>query len=606
MGRAAGPHLLRALFPALLAALAFTAIGAGRARRAEETGVPVTFRDVSREAGVAIPHVWGARDNQKYIIEVKGSGLGFIDFDRDGWPDIYLTNGVRFGETYSAKTAPVSHLLRNNQDGTFSDVTGRAGVGRTGWGTGVAVGDYDNDGGDDLFCTYWGHDVLFHNNGDGTFTDVTRRAGLYHERVRWGTGATFLDYDRDGDLDLFVANFIDLDIASVKTPGEPGGCTWKGLPIVCGPRGLPPGTNILYRNNGDGTFTDVSREAGILAPGPHYAITPVAYDFDNDGWPDVYVAVDSMPSLLFHNEHDGTFREIALRAWVAFNEDARPQAGMGLAVGDYDADGWLDIFKTHFQDDTPVLFRNNGDGTFTDETVAAGLGLLSQYVCWGVAFMDYDNDAWPDLFYVTGHVYQDPKKDDRESLFSPRVVLKNLGDGRFADVSAEMGPGVSERLCSRGSAYADYDNDGDVDVLVLNVNDPPSLLRNDGGNANNWILVDLVGTRCNRSAIGARVRVVTGGHAQIDEVHSGGSVMSQSDLRLHFGLGRAAVVDRLEVRWPTTGKIEAFENVEANRIVTIVEGSGIVDDDTAHEKKGQTGPGPEMGPSRPGPGSGVR
>jgi hypothetical protein len=549
----------------------------GHAREATRESIPVTFSNASREAGTDVPHVWGSRDNQRYIIEVKGSGLGFIDFDRDGWLDIYLTNGVRFGETYTPETAPISHLLKSNRDGSFTDVTAHAGVGRTGWGTGVAVGDYDNDGWDDLFCTYWGHNVLFRNDGDGTFEDVSKKAGLHGERVRWGSGSTFLDYDRDGDLDLFVANFIELDIEKVRTPLDPDPCLWKGLPIVCGPRGLPPGKNILYRNEGDGTFTDVSEEAGVLAPGPRYSITPVSYDFDNDGWPDVYVAVDSMPSMLFHNNHDGTFSEIGVPAWAAYNEDARPQAGMGLAIGDYDVDGWLDIFKTHFQDDTPVLFRAMGDGTFTDETGPAGMGELSQHVSWGAAFMDHDNDGWKDLFYVTGHVYQDPRKDDVEALYSPRVVLRNLGNGKFANVSAELGPGVSERFCSRGAAYGDYDNDGDVDVLVLNVNDPPSLLRNDGGNANNWILMKLVGTECNRSAIGARVRVVTGGHAQIDEVHSGGSVMSQSDLRLHFGLGRAEVVDSIEVRWPTTQKVETFAGVKANQMLTIREGSGIVD-----------------------------
>jgi hypothetical protein len=571
--------------PLLVVGLGILMASFGHGGEGERPEIPVTFVNVSEEAGTAVPHVWGSRDTQRYIIEVKGSGLGFIDFDRDGWLDIYLTNGVRFDETYAPGAAPTSHLLRNDRDGTFTDVTTRAGVGRTGWGTGVAVGDYDNDGWDDLFCTYWGHNILFRNNGDGTFADVSRAAGVHGERVRWGSGSTFLDHDRDGDLDLFVANFIELDIETVKTPLDSDPCRWKGLPIVCGPRGLPAGSNIFYRNEGNGTFTDVSGEAGVLAPGPRYSITPVSYDFDDDGWPDVYVAVDSMPSMLFRNDHDGTFSEVAVAAWAAYNEDARPQAGMGLAVADYDADGWLDIFKTHFQDDTPVLFRAMGDGTFSDATGPAGLGGLSQYVSWGAAFTDYDNDGWKDLFYVTGHVYQDPRKDDVESLYSPRVVLRNLGNGKFANVSAELGPGVSERLCSRGSAYGDYDNDGDVDVLVLNVNDPPSLLRNDGGNANNWILLKLIGTTCNRSAIGARVRVVTGGHAQIDEVHSGGSVMSQSDLRLHFGLGEAAVVDTIEVRWPTTGKIESFAGVKANQILTIREGSGIVD------RKGPAGAG---------------
>ena len=571
-----GPSIIVLCLSFVVVLWGLGAISSGTPDEPAADRIPVRFVNVSKEAGTAVPHVWGSRDSQRYILEVKGSGLGFYDYDHDGWLDIYLTNGVRFGETYTPETAPTSHLLKNNHDGTFTDVTAESGIGRTGWGTGVAVGDYDNDGWDDLFATYWGDNVLFHNNGDGTFTDVTREAGLHEERVRWGSGATFLDYDRDGDLDLFVANFIELDIETVRTPDDPDPCRWKGLPIVCGPRGLPPGTNIFYRNDGDGTFTNVSKEAGVLAPGPRYSITPVSYDFDNDGWPDVYVAVDSMPSMLFHNNHDGTFSEIGLQAWAAYNEDARPQAGMGLAIGDYNVDGWLDIFKTHFQDDTPVLFRGIGDGTFTDETAAAGMDRLTEYVSWGVAFMDFDNDRWTDLFYVTGHVYQDPRKDDVEALYSPRVVLRNQGDGTFADVSRELGPGVSEQFSSRGSAYGDYDNDGDVDVVVLNVNDPPSLLRNDGGNANNWILIKLIGTECNRSAIGARVRVVTRGHAQIDEVHSGGSVMSQSDLRLHFGLGSAEVVDRIEVRWPTTQKIEAFTKVKSNQILRITEGSGIV------------------------------
>ena len=536
----------------------------------------VTFLDVARAAGFTVSNVWGGRDAQKYIVEVKGSGLAFFDYDLDGWLDVYLTNGVRFEETYTSDTAPTSRLYRNNRDGTFMDVTARAGVARTGWGTGVCVGDYDNDGWDDLFCTYWGHNVLFRNNGDGTFADVTRKSGLYDERVRWGTGATFLDYDRDGLLDLFVGNFVDLDITKVAKPGERGGCMWHDRPVVCGPRGLPPMTNILYHNNGNGTFTDVSEKAGILKPGPRYSITPVSQDFDNDGWPDIYVAVDSMPSLLFHNNHDGTFSEIALVAGCAYNEEGREQAGMGLAVGDFNADGWLDIFKTHFQDDTPVLYQNNGDGAFTDVTFAAGLGSLNKYVGWGAGFTDYDNDGWPDIFFVTGHVYPGFEKDNLDTFRSPRIVLRNQGNSKFLDVSAQSGPGVTQRFSSRGSAYGDYDNDGDRDVLVLNMNDPPSLLRNDGGNQNASITVKLIGTRCNRTAIGARVRVVTGSHAQIGEVTSGGSVMSQSDLRLQFGLGKAPVADVLEVRWPTTQKIDSYPRIAAGQILTIKEGSGII------------------------------
>jgi enediyne biosynthesis protein E4 len=578
------------LFSVILVSLALTAgrrrSGFSAAGELHAAPTPpaetVTFVDVAKEAGLTVSNVWGGKDSQKYIVEVKGNGLGFIDFDNDGWLDIYLTNGVRFEETYTPANAPLSRLYRNNHDGTFTDVTARAGVGRTGWGTGVAVGDFDNDGREDLFCTYWGSNILYHNNGDGTFADVTRKAGLHDDRVRWGTGSTFLDYDRDGFLDLFVGNFVELDITKVKTPQEPGACVWRGIPVVCGPMGLPAGKNILYHNNGDGTFTDVSEKAGILKPGPHYSITPVSFDFDNDGWPDIYVAVDSMASMLFHNNHDGTFEEIALEAGCAYNEYARAQAGMGLAVGDYNADGWMDIFKTHFQDDTPVLFQSNKDGTYTDTTFSAGLGELTRYVGWGAAFMDYDNDGWPDIFFVTGHVYPHAMKENEDTFRSPRFVLRNLGNGRFQDVSARMGPGVSERFSSRGSAYGDFDNDGDVDVLVLNMNDPPSLLRNDGGNRSNWIELKLTGTKCNRTAIGTRVRVVTGNHAQIDEVHSGGSVMSQSDLRLHFGLGDAKTVDTIEVKWPTTQAVETFKNIPAGQILYLKEGAGIVKGPVAH------------------------
>jgi len=538
---------------------------------------PVMFVDVAKEAGVTAPNVWGGVDNKKYILETKGSGLAFFDYDNDGWLDIYLTNGMRLGETYEPGKAPTSHLYKNNRDGTFTDVTEKSGLARTGWQTGVAVGDYDNDGWDDLFCCFWGHNVLWHNNGDGTFTDVTKKAGLHEDRVRWGTGCTWLDYDRDGFLDLFVCNYIDFDIAKVPAPGQAGGCQWKGAPVMCGPRGLPGGMNILYHNNGDGTFRDVSEAAGILKPGPRYSITAVSYDFDNDGWPDIYVAVDSKPSILFRNNRNGTFTDIAVMAGCAYNEDGQEQAGMGVGVADYDGDGWLDIFKTNFSDDTPNLYHNNRDGMFTDVTFSSGLGVNTQYVCWGVGFIDYDNDGWPDIFQVNGHVYPEAEKVDPGYAFKvPRIVYRNLGNGKFVDVSAHLGPGVSQRFSSRGCAFGDYDNDGDIDVLVLNMNDPPSLLRNDGGNRNNWIKLKLIGTKCNRTAIGARARVVTGDHSQIDEVHSGTSVMSQSDLRLHFGVGKSSRIDLIEIKWPTTQQVEKFTNVDVNQILTIKEGAGII------------------------------
>jgi hypothetical protein len=536
----------------------------------------VTFVDVGREAGLNAPNVWGAVDRKRYIIEAKGSGLAFFDYDNDGWLDIYLTNGTRLDTNWPAGKAPTSHLYKNNRDGTFTDVTEKSGLARTGWQTGVCVGDYDNDGLNDLFCTFWGHNALFHNNGDGTFTDVTQKARLYNEQTRWGAGSCWLDYDRDGRLDLFVCNYIKLDPEKLPSQNDIY-CQWKGIPVMCGPRGLTGDTNILYHNNGDGTFTDVSEKAGILKPGPRYSITPVSYDFDNDGWPDIYVAVDSEPSILFRNNHDGTFTDIAVMAGCAYSADGHEQSGMGVAVADYDCDGWFDIFKTNFADDTCNLYHNNGDGTFSDVTFASGVGINNRYVAWGCGFIDYDNDGWADILQVNGHVYPEIDTHDVGQTFkNPRLVYKNLGNGKFKDVSAEMGPGISEKFSSRGAAFGDYDNDGDIDALVLNMNDLPSLLRNDGGNAKNWIKLKLIGTQCNRSAIGARVRVVTGKHAQMDEVHSGGSVMSQSDLRLHFGLGSAQTVDLIEVKWPTTQKTERFTNVKANQILTLKEGSGIV------------------------------
>jgi hypothetical protein len=407
---------------------------------------------------------------------------------------------------------------------------------------------------------------------------VTRKAGVYDERVRWGSGCTFLDYDRDGYLDLFVCNYIQLDPEKTGAPGESATCQWKGIPVMCGPRGLTGDTNVLYHNNGDGTFTDVSQKSGILKPGPRYSITAVASDFDNDGWPDIYVAVDSEPSILFRNNHDGTFPDIAMIAGCAYSENGHEQAGMGVAVADYDCDGWFDIFKTNFADDTCNLYHNNGDGTFSDVTFASGIGINNQYVAWGCGFVDYDNDGWTDIIQVNGHVYPEIAGHEIGQTFkNPRLVYKNMSNGQFKDVSTSMGTGISERYSSRGAAFGDYDNDGDIDALVLNMNDLPSLLRNDGGNKQNWIKIKLVGTKCNRTAIGARVRVVSGNHAQMDEVRSGSSVMSQSDLRLHFGLGKVQTIDLIEVKWPTTQKLEKFTNVKANQILMILEGSGIVE-----------------------------
>jgi hypothetical protein len=556
--------------------LVLQSAAAGNAPGANATSA-VQFVDVAREAGLNVPNVWGGVDHKRYIIEAKGSGLAFFDYDNDGWLDIYLTNGTRLDEKWAAGKSPTSQLFRNNRDGTFTNVTEKSGLARTGWQTGVCVGDYDNDGWDDLFCGFWGHNILFHNNGDGTFSDVTRKAGLYHEQVRWGAGCTFLDYDRDGSLDLFVCNYVKFDLEQAAASSRAASCQWKGIPVMCGPRGLIGDTNLLYHNNGDGSFTDVSEKAGILKPGARFSITAVSYDFDNDGWPDIYVAVDSEPSMLFHNNHDGTFTDIGVTAGCAYSEAGHEQAGMGVAVGDYDCDGWLDIFKTNFTDDTCNLYHNNGDGTFSDVTFPSGIAVNSRFVAWGCGFLDYDNDGWADLMQINGHVYPEIGGHDVGQTYkNPRIVYRNMGNGQFKDVSAVMGPGISEHFSSRGAAFGDYDNDGDVDVLVLNMNDLPSLLRNDGGNKQNWIKIKLIGTKCNRTAIGARVRVVIGDHVQMDEVHSGSSVMSQGDLRLHFGMGKAETVDVIEVKWPTTGKLERFPQVKANQILTIREGSGIV------------------------------
>ncbi len=538
---------------------------------------PVKFLDVAEHAGVTAVNVWGGVDHKRCILEAKGSGLAFFDFDHDGWLDIYLTNGNRLNTQWPAGTAPTAHLYKNNRDGTFTDVTEKSGLGVTGWQTGVCVGDYDNDGWDDLFCCFWGHNILFRNNGNGTFTDVTRKAGLSREETRWGAGCTFLDYDRDGHLDLFICNYVLLDPAKIPLANDTHFCQWKGVPIMCGPRGLPADTNLLYHNNGDGTFTDVSQKAGILKPGPRYSISAISYDFDNDGWPDIYVAVDSQPSLLFQNNHDGTFTDVALGAGCAYSEAGHEQAGMGVAVADYDCDGSFDIFKTNFADDTVNLYHSNGDGSYTDVTFPAGLGANNQYVAWGCGFVDYDNDGWTDIVQVNGHVY--PEIDTygfTQKFKNPRLVYRNLGNGRFQDVSSTMGDGITEHYSSRGAAFGDYDNDGGMDVLILNMNDRPSLLHNIGGNRQNWIKLKLIGTRCNRTAIGTRVRVTTGKHVQMDEVHSGTSVMSQNDLRLHFGLGKSQVVDLIEVIWPTTQKVEKFPRVKANQILTIREGEGIV------------------------------
>jgi hypothetical protein len=530
-----------------------------------------SFTDIANHAGLVQPVIYGEADHKDYILETVGCGCAFFDYDNDGWMDIFVLNGSRLRGVPEGTT---SRLYRNNRDGTFTDVTERAGLGATGWASAVCVGDYNNDGFEDLFCTYYGQNRLFRNNGDGTFTEVTKPAGLWNEHPRWGAGCSFVDFDRDGHLDLFVSNYVQFDLEHAPKPGANVNCTWKGVPVNCGPRGLTPGTNSLYRNNGDGTFTDVSEQAGIAGARPVYGMTVVAADFNEDGWPDIYVACDSTPSLLFMNQHNGKFKEEGIARGVALSEDGKEQAGMGVGVGDYNLDGHLDLFKTNFADDTNVLYENDGKANFEDKTFAAKLGTESQYISWGTGIVDLDNDGWPDIFFVSGSVYPElekqlPNYPDK----CPRTVFRNLGNGSFQKV-IEAGPGLATKHSSRGCAFGDFDNDGDVDILIVNLNEPPSLLRNDLRGNHHWLKVKLIGTKSNRSATGARVLARYNGRAQAQEVLSQASFYSCNDSRLHFGLGPATSAD-LEILWPS-GTKESHAKVPCNQLVTIQEGGGIV------------------------------
>ncbi len=568
-------------------ALSALALGSGRGQnlgmgtrsvrptpRGKPSGLPfhAHFVNVATSAGLRAPVIYGDAATNDYILDSMGCGVAFLDYDNDGWLDVLLLTGRRWQNTPPGATIK---LYRNNRNGTFSDVTEKSGLGRSVWASGITVGDYDNDGFDDLFITCWGQNLLFHNNGDGTFTDVTERAGLIHPGTRFGSGCTWIDYDRDGRLDLFVAHYMVFDRDALAPRGKDPTCTYRGVPVYCRPAGMPQERCRLYHNNGDGTFTDVSEKSGILAVEPGYPLTAVAADLDGDGWPDIYVACDISPSLMLRNNRDGTFTEQGLDIGVSLSEDGQMQAGMGLGIGDFDPDGSLDIFKTHFRDDTPVLYRNNGKGNFRDVTLRAGLGVETRFVAWGAGIVDLDNDGLPDLFFTTGMVYPEVERTLPEVPYkTPNVVYRNLGGGKFEELLEEAGPGIVEAHSSRGAAFGDFDNDGDIDILIMNMNEPPSLLRNDVTGAHHWLKVLLVGTKSNRSAIGAQVVAVYGERRQAQAVLAQTSYLSVNDRRLHFGLG-AATTANLEIRWPNGGA-ETVADVAADQLVTIREGSGIV------------------------------
>jgi enediyne biosynthesis protein E4 len=543
---------------------------------------PAWFVDVASKAGILVRNVNGSVDSKRYIIEATGSGVAIIDYDNDGWPDIFLVNGTTLpSEPANPKEKPTSHLFHNNHDGTFTDVTAHAGLVSTAWGQGACVGDYDNDGFDDLYITGYGKNRLFHNQGNGTFKEVAEQAGVAGTGKEWGTGCAFVDYDRDGKLDLIVANYVHFDLATTPKPGAGPSCIWKGVPVMCGPRGLPGAPNVLYHNLGNGQFEDVSKSSGIERTNGHYCFSITTIDYNEDGWPDIYIACDSTPSILYRNNHDGTFTDVAADSGVAYNEDGREQAGMGSASADYDGDGHLDLFKTNFSDDTSTLYHATGDGTFTDETHAAGLAINTDALGWGVMFADVDNDGWPDLLAVNGHVYPEVDSSKLGSFYrEPRFLYYNLGRSspttpiRFKDISKTSGPALAEPRSSRGLATADLFNDGRIEAVINNLSDDPMLLVNLARNQNHWLGLHLIGTTSNRDAIGARVTLHSSTRLWVDEVRSGSSYNSSSDLRLHFGLGAETHLTDIQVRWPN-GRTELFDPpASPDRILEVIEGKG--------------------------------
>ncbi len=550
------------------AALACTVVAAAIAGGA----VPFAFRRIGPEAGLTGVTVFGGRATNRYLLETTGCGVAMLDYDNDGRTDLFFVNGTTL-QGFPKGGEPRPHLYRNRGSATFEDVTEAAGLrNQWGWGQGACAGDYDNDGNVDLFVTYYGQNRLFRNDGHAHFEDVTDRAGVGNSKTRWGTGCAFLDYDRDGQLDLFVANYIDLDLATAPTP-DSGLCRYKGVAVACGPPGLNGGRNALFHNRGDGTFADVSDASGITRASGSYGLGVSTLDFDNDGWVDLYVANDSNPSALYRNRHDGTFVDIGVRAGCAYSQDGKPQAGMGVGIGDFDRNGWLDILKTNFAGDTTSLYANTGGSFCEDRTFDSGLGLNSRWLGWGAGFADFDNDGWLDIFLTNGHVYPEVRQLQTEAGYEQRkVVYRNTG-GQFEDVSEALGPPATTAKAGRGTAFGDLDGNGTIDVAINNVHDTPDVFLTSAPPGNHWLELHLIGTTSNRSAIGARIRIVTGPVVQLREVQGGGSYLSQNDFTVHVGLGSVAAADRIEVRWPN-GLEEHWAGVKADQRLTLTEGRG--------------------------------